>query len=73
MEKENERKSTAVLIPTPLFKEIEERIKGADFAFIFNYVAYVLRESIADQPNEELFTREDRERAKERLKRLGCL
>ena len=68
-----EKKFTAVLIPTPLFKEIEERIKGTDFATVSNYVAYVLREIIAEQPSKELFTREDEERVKERLKRLGYL
>ncbi|MFQ5822014.1 MAG: CopG family transcriptional regulator [Candidatus Heimdallarchaeota archaeon] len=68
-----EKKFTAVLIPTPLFKEIEERIKGTDFATVSNYVAYMLREIIAEQPSKELFTREDEERVKERLKRLGYL
>lgn len=68
-----EKKFTVVLIPTPLFKEIEERIKDTDFATVSNYTAYVLREIMAEQPSKELFTMEDEEKVKERLKRLGYL
>lgn len=73
MAKKREKKLAMVYIPLPLFREIEERIKNTDFATVSNYVTYVLREIMADQPSEELLTREDEERVKERLKRLGYL
>lgn len=73
MAKEKEKKFATVLIPMSLFREIEERITRTDFATVSSYIAYVLREIIAEQPNKELFTREDEERVKERLKRLGYL
>ena len=71
---EKEKKYTTVSIPTPLFKKIEERIKGTGFTSVSSYVTYVLREIIAeDEEEEEPFTKEDEERVKERLRALGYL
>ena len=67
-------KYTTVFIPTPLFKKIEERIKGTGFTSVSSYVTYVLREIIAeDEESEEAFSKEDEERVKERLRALGYL
>ncbi len=70
-----EKKFTTVSIPTPLFKKIEERIKGTGFTSVSSYVTYVLRELIAEEEEEEEepFTKEDEERIKERLRALGYL
>ena len=69
-----EKKYTTVSIPTPLFKKIEERIKGTGFTSVSSYVTYVLREIIAeDEESEEAFSKEDEERVKERLRALGYL
>ena len=69
-----EKKYTTVSIPTPLFKKIEERIKGTGFTSVSSYVTYVLREIIAeDEEAEEPFSKEDEERVKERLRALGYL
>ena len=69
-----EKKYTTVSIPTPLFKKIEERIKGTGFTSVSSYVTYVLREIIAeDETEEEAFSKEDEERVKERLRALGYL
>jgi len=71
---EKEKKYTTVSIPTPLFKKIEERIKGTGFTSVSSYVTYVLREIIAeDEDNDEAFSKEDEERVKERLRALGYL
>ena len=68
------KKYTSVSIPTPLFKKIEERIKGTGFTSVSSYVTYVLREIIAeDEESEEAFSKEDEERVKERLRALGYL
>lgn len=70
-----EKKFTTVSIPTPLFKKIEERIKGTGFTSVSSYVTYVLREIIAEESDEaeEPFTEEDEERVKERLRALGYI
>ncbi len=71
---EKEKKFTTVSIPTPLFKKIEERIKGTGFTSVSSYVTYVLREIIAEEEHEEEpFSEEDEERVKERLRALGYL
>ena len=69
-----EKKFTTVSIPTPLFKKIEERIKGTGFTSVSSYVTYVLREIVAEEESEEEpFSKEDEERIKERLRALGYL
>ncbi|KAA0008478.1 MAG: CopG family transcriptional regulator [Thermoplasmata archaeon] len=71
---DEEKKFTTVSIPAPLFKKIEERIKGTGFTSVSSYVTYVLRELIAEEEEEEEpFTKEDEERIKERLRALGYL
>jgi Arc/MetJ-type ribon-helix-helix transcriptional regulator len=68
-------KFTTVSIPSPLFKKIEERIKGTGFTSVSSYVTYVLREIVAeeDEEEEEAFSEEDEERVKDRLRSLGYL
>jgi len=67
------RKFTTVSIPTPLFKKVEERIKGTGFTSVSSYVTYVLREIIAEEEGEEPFSEEDKERVKKRLRALGYI
>lgn len=73
-EEEKKKKFTTVSIPTPLFKKVEERIKGTGFTSVSSYVTYVLREIIAEEEGEEEpFSEEDKERVKERLRALGYI
>ena len=73
-ETEEKKKFTTVSIPTPLFKKVEERIKETGFTSVSSYVAYVLREIIAEEEEEkEPFSEEDKERVKERLRALGYI
>ena len=68
------KKFTTVSIPTPLFKKVVERIKGTGFSSVSSYVAYVLREIITEEEEEEQpFSKEDKERVKERLRALGYI
>ena len=70
----NEKKFTTVSIPTPLFRKVEERIKGTGFTSVSSYVTYVLREIVAEEEDQtEPFTKEDEERVKERLRALGYI
>jgi len=63
-----------VLIPTPLYEKIEERIKGTGFTSVSDYVTYVLRELLAEKEKaEESFTEDDKEKIKDRLRALGYI
>lgn len=74
MNKEPDKKFTTVSIPTPLFQKVAERIEGTGFTSVSSYVAYVLREVITEEPDEEQpFSKEDEERIKDRLRALGYL
>ena len=72
---EEGKKFTTVSIPAPLFKKIEQRIKGTGFTSVSSYVTYVLREVVSEEEEEaaEPFTKEDEERVKQRLRALGYL
>ena len=71
---EEDKKFTTVSIPTPLFKKVEERIKGTGFTSVSSYVTYVLREVVSEEEEEtEPFTKQDEERVKDRLKALGYM
>ena len=73
-EKDEKKKFTTVSLPTPLFKKVGERIKGTGFTSVSSYVAYVLREIIAEEEEEEEpFSEEDKERVKDRLRALGYI
>ena len=71
---EDEKKFTTVSIPTPLFKKVQERIKGTGFTSVSSYVTYVLREVVSEEEDEaQPFSKEDEERVKDRLRALGYL
>ena len=76
-EKRSKReKFTTVSIPRPLFKKVQERIKGTGFTSVSSYVTYVLREIVAEEGEkevEEAFSKEDEERVKARLRALGYI
>ncbi|MBC7349777.1 MAG: CopG family transcriptional regulator [Candidatus Aminicenantes bacterium] len=69
-----EKEFTPVSIPTSLYKKIEEKIKGTEFSSVSSYVTKVLRESLArTEENKEVFSPEEEEKIKERLKALGYI
>ncbi len=69
-----EKELTTVSIPTSLYKKIEEAIKGTEIPSVSDYVTRVLREKLSqEKPAEEVFSKEDEEKIKERLKALGYL
>jgi Arc/MetJ-type ribon-helix-helix transcriptional regulator len=71
---QSEKEFTTVSIPTPLFHQIEERIKGTDFTSVSSYVAYVLHEVVSEEEEEtQPFSKEDEEKVKARLRALGYL
>ncbi|MGB4704994.1 MAG: CopG family transcriptional regulator [Candidatus Saccharicenans sp.] len=69
-----EKEFTQVSIPTSLYKRIEEKIKGTEFSSVSSYVTRVLRESLArEEENKEVFSPDEEEKIKERLKALGYI
>ena len=76
MAKEKEdKKFTTISIPTPLAEKIKKRIKGTGFTSLSSYVTYVLREVISgmEEEEEEVFSKEDEKRVKDRLRALGYI
>jgi hypothetical protein len=57
-----------------LYKKIEEAIKGTDISSVASYVAKVLRETLyKEEAKQDVFSKEDEEKVKERLKALGYI
>jgi hypothetical protein len=73
-EKMMNKEFTTVSIPTSLYKKVEDAIQGTEIASVSAYVVKVVRESFSkDQEAKEVFSQEDEEKVKERLKALGYI
>lgn len=75
-EEKDDKKYTTLSIPTPLAEKIKKRIKGTGFNSLSSYVTYVLREVISgmeEEEEEEVFSKEDEKRVKDRLRALGYI
>ncbi|HOW86915.1 MAG TPA: CopG family transcriptional regulator [Candidatus Aminicenantes bacterium] len=70
-----DKEFTTVSIPTSLYKKIEEFVKkGTEYRSVSSYAAKVLRDSLTkDEPKTEVFSKDDEEKVKERLKALGYI
>jgi len=64
-----------IKIPAELYEKIEKRVKNTEFKSVDEYVTYVLREVLAslEEEEEQVFTKEEEEKVKERLRALGYL
>ncbi len=72
----DEKKYTTVSIPKPLYDKIKELIKDTGFTSVSDYVTYVLREivaSIEEEEKENVFSEEEEEKIKARLRALGYI
>ncbi len=68
------KKFKTVSIPIQLYERIIERLKETDFTSVSDYVTYVLREVLSSlEEEEEVFTKEEEEKVKDRLRALGYL
>lgn len=70
-----DKEFTTVTIPTSLHKKIEEFIKGTEYKSVSSYASKVLRESLtkAEPAAAEVFSKDEEEKVKERLKALGYI
>ncbi len=65
-----------VKIPDEIYKEIEKIVKDSgEFKDVDEYVTFVLTEVLKeeDEDEEQVYTEEDEEKIKERLRGLGYL
>ena len=70
------RESIPVHLPLRLYAKIRKRIKGTEFNSIQEYVIYVLEQVISSMESEEeekVFSTEDEQIIKNRLRSLGYL
>ncbi len=70
---QSEEQYTSVSIPTSLFRQIEERLKGTSFESVSDYVTFVLKEVVSEEEEAQPLTKQDEESVKGRLRALGYL
>jgi len=69
-----EKEFMTVSIPTSLYKKIEEIIKGTEITSVSSYITKILRENLSkEEEKPQVFSKEDEEKIKERLKALGYI
>jgi hypothetical protein len=62
--------SVLVKIPKALFEKIEEKISGTSFASVEEYIVSKVENEF---PTEPVYTKEEEELIRERLRRLGYI
>lgn len=65
-----------IRIPKDLIGKIKERIQGTEFKSVDEYATFVLEEVIketGEEEPEEVFSEDDEQKVKERLRALGYL
>ena len=73
-EKSKAKNFTSILIPTPLYKKLEEKVKETEFSSVSSLVTHIIREYLAKlEEEEEVFSEEEEEEIKERLRALGYI
>jgi predicted CopG family antitoxin len=70
MMSEKNSDSSTITIPDDLYKKIEEKIEGTSFTSVEDYV---VRKMENEFPAEPVYSKEEEELIKERLRRLGYI
>ena len=65
----------AIEIPKSLYERIKEHVEelGSEFGSVEEFVVFVLEEVLREEGEEEVFTPEEEEEIKKRLRALGYL
>jgi len=72
--RENVRRHTTISIPTTLYRQLEEMIRGTGFASVSEYATYVLREVVALKKGKDPhLAPEDLEQIRKKLEALGYI
>lgn len=68
-------KRKAVHLPAGLYDKIKETVKATEFGSVDEYIISVLNEVLKEEGKEEnsVFSKEDEEQVKSRLRALGYL
>ena len=68
-------KKVAVYIPKKLYELLEKAVResGGEFKSVEEYVAFVLEEVLSGEEEETVYTPEEEEEIKKRLRALGYL
>jgi hypothetical protein len=70
----DEQQKKAVMLSADLYDRIDERAQSTGFGSVDEYVIFVLEEVLKDDEGEEVvFTKEEEEEVKKRLRALGYL
>jgi len=64
--------SITINIPRGLSEKVNERMKKMGFTSIQHYIAHVLQQVVAEE-EQEVYTKEEEEKIKERLRAMGYL
>jgi Arc/MetJ-type ribon-helix-helix transcriptional regulator len=64
-------KKVAVYLPEHLYEGIKHRLQKGRFKTVEEYVEFVLAEIIRDETPGHVYTHQEEEEIKERLRRLG--
>lgn len=67
------RKYTTITIPTRLFDNIQEKIKGTGFSSVSDYATYVLRETAAELSSAKASGKSAQGGVIQKLRALGYL
>ena len=70
-ESDNKVKYGTISLPLPLIEKIKKKIKGTGMNSVSSYVAFILRQILSEKSSDELFSKEEEQEVKNRLKSLG--
>ena len=69
-----EKNLTSISIPKQLSDKIKEKIKGTPFHSVSSYITFIMRLVLLEKKDgDEAFTKEDEEKVKSKLKKLGYI
>ena len=66
-------KNKAVFLSADLYSQIEQRVKATGFGSVEEYVTFVLEEVLKEEDEKTVFSKEEEEEVKKRLRDLGYL
>lgn len=67
---DDESENVSIKIPKELYEKIDEKISGTSFSFVEEYVISKLE---SEFPTEPVYTKEEEELIRERLRKLGYI
>ncbi len=70
-----DKDSVSVEIPKKLYDKISKKIKNTSFSSVSEYITHLVEKELAKEgeSEEEVFSKEDEEKIKERLRKLGYI